>query len=523
MIRLSFILIFFPALLFGQSGELITSFGNQGKLILDIDDLDDLVGLCSDESENTIFFGNTSENLIGEYPYDIFIGKLNSNGELDANFANQGIFRADFPSHSISSIEKAVYHSSGIYFLGKGRNPSSSDSSTLYVGKLNLDGSLDLNFADNGYFTDPFLGAYNTPGSLIIDQEDRIVFCGSTTDDQGTLVEYPLIGRLNLDGSPDLSFGTTGVIVWDYHQGVLIDYMHVNPHQDRHGEGLYLNEILEINNTYFVCGKYLLGSFSQVHYMSITEDGEMNPNFISPGPINFQADPGYNNYITSSAFDGEHIYLGMLTDGELYNGKQLLQKVDTNGVLSSLTVVEEEGNDLQTKFVKSWNNRIFIGGYDLSDENIGPGVHSDKFTFQGLDSNLEQLSDFNFQESISLNEEQGAEDLVLYNDHAIIGGYSNDLSGSNITDLIFMSFKMNEDVSIEENELSLKVYPNPCIDYVELSYLIDKENIRIVNSLGQEMTFSMEASKIQCQSFPKGVYVLLTSGISNQQVKFIVE
>ncbi len=523
MIRLSVILILFPALLFGQSGELIPSFGNQGKLILDIDDLDNLVGLCSDDDENTIFFGNTSENLIGEYPYDIFIGKLNSSGELDQSFADQGIFRADFPSHSISSIEKAVYHSSGIYFIGKGRNPASSDSSKLFVGKLNLDGSLDLNFADNGYFTDSFLGAYNTPGSLIIDQENRIVFCGSTTDDQGTLVEYPLIGRLNLDGSPDLSFGTTGVIVWDYHQGVLIDYMHVNLTQDRHGEGLYLNEILEINNTYFLCGKYLLGAFSQVHYMSITKEGEMNPNFISPGPINFQIDPGYNNYITSSAFDGENIYLGMLTDGELYNGKQLLQKIDTNGVLSTLRVIEKEGQDLQTKFVKSWDNRIFIGGYDLSDENIGPGVHSDKFSFKGLDTNLEPLSGFNFHESITSNEDQGAEDLVLYDNHAILGGYANDLVGNNITDLVFMSFKMDEDVSIEEDKLMLQAYPNPCTEHLELSIPMNESNIRIINILGQEMSFTWEESRINCQSFPKGAYVLLLSGAIDEQLKFIVE
>ncbi|MCH2225852.1 MAG: hypothetical protein MK066_13870, partial [Crocinitomicaceae bacterium] len=392
----SFIICFISAVTYGQSGELNVAFGNQAKLKIDIDDLDELVGLTKDTNGNTFFYGNTSDNQLGVYPFDFFIGKMDPFGNLDNGFGVNGIFRSDFPGFGISSIQKAVFHSTGIYFIGSGANQNVIDTNSLFIGKLNLDGQLDLSFANNGYYTSNFMGGYNTAGSIIIDTEDKIVFCGSTTDDLGTLVEYPLVGRLLLDGTADSTFGSTGVVVWDYYQGALLNYMELRPSQDRHGEGAYLSEIIEVNNTYFVSGRYLVTSFSQAHFMSLTKSGEMNPNFISTGPQVFQIDPGYNHTVMDVEFDGEFIYLGLRTNGSFYDKKQLIQKIDTTGIFGDLIVHEEIGQDLQTRYVEVWNDRVFTGGYQLDDANIAPGVHSDKFMLMAYGNDMLELSDFNF-------------------------------------------------------------------------------------------------------------------------------
>ena len=80
-----------------QNGSLKTDFGQNGKIELDIDDLDDLVGILKDDQGNNYIYGNTSDNLGGVYPYDFFFAKLDEFGNLDPNFGTSGILRGDFP------------------------------------------------------------------------------------------------------------------------------------------------------------------------------------------------------------------------------------------------------------------------------------------------------------------------------------------------------------------------------------------------------------------------------------------
>src|SRR5690606_36894317 len=112
---------------------------------------------------------------------------------------------------------------------GQGLNATSLDTFAIFIGKLTLDGEIETTFANAGFYTGEFLGTYNTAGSVLVDTENKIVYCGTTTDDQGTQVEYPLIGRLNSDGTPDSTFGNTGIVVWDIYGGTLVDAMEIDP------------------------------------------------------------------------------------------------------------------------------------------------------------------------------------------------------------------------------------------------------------------------------------------------------
>ncbi|MCB9224687.1 MAG: hypothetical protein H6582_10950, partial [Crocinitomicaceae bacterium] len=371
---------------FAQNGSLKTDFGQGGKIQLDIDDLDDLVGIIKDDQGNNYLYGNTSDNLGGVYPYDFFFARIDEFGDLDPTFGSNGIYRGDFPGFTSCSVKQAVLHPSGIYFIGQGINNSSLDTFGLFISKINLDGEIDTNFADHGYFTKDFLGTYNTAGSIIIDSDSKLVFCGSTTDDQGTLVEYPILGRLNLNGDPDSTFGSTGIIAWDYYAGSLVDLLEIAPVLEvRHGDGMYLSEIVEVNNAYFATGKYQGTANIELNYMSITKGGVFNPNFITTGPHIYQLDPGANHQISDIAYNGESIYISIFTDGAMYGQKHLIQKLHTIGVQQDLIILNEGGFDLRTNFLECWNDRLFYGGYRLDLNNSGPGYFSDDFTVQCLD------------------------------------------------------------------------------------------------------------------------------------------
>lgn len=493
--------------LHAQNGTLKNNFGSQGKLSVDIDDLDHLVGLLKDDQNNTYFYGNTSDYQGGNYPLDIFFGKMDEYGDLDPSFGTNGIVRLDFPGFEKSTINKAAFHNSGIYFIGQGANNSSPDTFALWIGKINLDGSTDLNFAQNGFFTSQFLGTYNTAGSIIIDTDDKVVFCGSTTDDQGTLVEYPLMGRLNLNGDPDSTFGNTGLIVYDYYQDSILDASELPAGQPmRHGDGAYSSELVEINNSYFAAGKFVGISYSQLNVMSITKAGTSNPNFLSSGPLVFQVEAGYNHFLNEIAFNGSKVLLGFETQGSLY-GHHLIQIVDTTGFIENYIDMETTGFFMRTKFVKLWNDRLFVGGYHLDQNNVAPGYHSDVAQVYCLDNQMQQIPSFNFNEDLNPNEELGAEDLVLHNSFGIVGGYMNNIVDTNTTDLFFMAFEVNDELSVLEQSNDFKVYPNPTTDFIKSSSIIG--TYQLISMSGEVVMEGIADHEIDLSRIDSGTYLLL--------------
>ncbi|UKN00110.1 T9SS type A sorting domain-containing protein [Paracrocinitomix mangrovi] len=514
------ILLILPVLFCtAQSGGLKGNFGSGGKLSINIDDLDELVGLFKDDSGNTYFYGNTSDYHGGVYPTDFFIGKLDEFGNLDNSFGTNGIFRSDFPGYSTSSINQAIWHNNEIYFIGQGINPSEPDTFLIFISNLSANGQIDNTFSNNGFFTDDFLGSYNTAGSIIIDSQNKLVFCGSTTDDQGTLIEYALIGRMDLDGNLDVTFGSTGVRVWDTFGGSLIDAYHLPPSYDRHGEGAYLSEIVEINNNYFVCGKYVATSFTQLHFFSVSKQGDINPDFISYGPQIFQIDPGYNHWVQDIAFNGEDIIMAIRTDGPYFEGHHLLQKVDTIGVIGDIIDIEKSGYSLRTNFLEMWNNKLFVGGYSLNNNNAGPGYHSDDFLAFCLNDQFDTLSEFQFNHNFNSGDELGARDIEMHNDYGVIAGFMNVNIDTNFTDLAFMAFNVESTLEIQnESQNSINIYPNPSSTYIQIENY--QGYYEIHNFTGQKIKSGLCDSQIDIADIPNGCYLFKTA---NSIEKFVIQ
>ncbi|MEO9533891.1 MAG: T9SS type A sorting domain-containing protein [Crocinitomicaceae bacterium] len=515
------ILTFISTAALSQGGSLYSPFGVNGQCSIDIDDLDDLTVLLKDDFGNTYFCGSTSENLIGTYPFDVCIGKLTPSGELDLSFGNNGIFRSDFPNHTISSLKGACLNENGIYFIGNAVNENQLDSSDFFVGKINLDGQIDVNFANNGFFTSQLLGAYNTPGNVLIDSEERLVFCGSTTEETTTYVEYPFIGRLTANGTLDTTFGTTGIVIWDYYEGNLVNGISVLNSQDRHGEGAYANEIIEINNNYFIAGKFVGTAFEQLHIWSMTKEGELNPNFVSQGPYIYQLDPGYNHLPTNMVYDGQSIYLSIVTDGSFYNGKQLIQKIDTSGTLLDLHSFEHMNYDSQSLFLKNWNGELYVGGYSKESTNTTPGHHSDQFLLYALDTSFNIMSDFGqdgyFESELSWGDEElGAEDFIIHDGFGVIGGYHNNLIGNNITDFVFMGVNMDENLeNYNLDNSTFQIFPNPASSLITIEHSAPIQSIEILSLDGRRIQFyepNTSSFSIQFENLsPGGYYIVLKS------------
>ena len=505
--------------------DLNEDFGASGRVIFDLDNLDELVGVFQDDDGNIYFYGNTSENLGGIYPFDLYIGKMNQLGEIDPSFGVDGIYRTDCPGNTITSINSAVWDTSGIYLMGRASNSGIVDTNTFFISKIDHTGNLNLDFADDGYFIHDFLGTYNTPGELLMDAQGKLVFCGSTEDDEGTGYEFPMVGRLLQNGDRDSTFGTTGVIVYDMFAGALTDEFEVPAYTYKHGEGGYLDKIIEVNNNYYAAGGYLLTANTHLNLVSINKDGEFNADFSIPGPFIFQSDVGGNHYLKSLTYHNGKVLMGIETDG-LMDQESLIQIVDTTGTLISLTELANVERDLRTRGLIQYNDLIFVGEYSKLHSSTSPGYHSDDFEFAALDDNYNLRTDL-FDEGfyrvdVDSDDELGLECLHIIDDKMFLGGYMNNVSGSNFTDIVFIGLSLVNDLSSEgRNTKTLQIFPNPSRDYIQLSkegeYKIFDLQGKLIKSGQNKMN-----EIIDIQSLEPGAYLIhVLNNHSRSAVRFI--
>lgn len=120
--------------------------------------------------------------------------------QLDKGFANNGIYIGD------TGTFKKLYlqPDKRIIALGGGADAM----------RFLEDGSLDISFANNGYFSNeilpPFVG-YSSIDAVVL-QPDGKILLGGTIDTGNTNNDF-LVMRLNYDGSMDNSFGGGGYVI----------------------------------------------------------------------------------------------------------------------------------------------------------------------------------------------------------------------------------------------------------------------------------------------------------------------
>ena len=524
---------FLQTLSFAQNGTVDSDFGVEGELHLDIDALDELEGLLTDPDGNTYFYGHSSEDLDGIYPFDIIIGKIDPNGQLDLTFGEDGLFRDDFPGYSISSLTHAVWDTSGIYFLGHGRNNGELNENGFFIGKINLDGDLDLSFGEDGFYTSDFMGTYNTAGSLIMDSNAKVVFCGATTNDVATGLEYPMVGRLNQNGVPDSTFGTTGVVVWDYFEEVVVDLMDLPLYFDRHGEGGYFTEIIEVNDSYFCSGYFQNSAHTQMYIAKLSNSGSFSSDFVAPMPYPYQVETGVNHFTEDLDFFEDHIYLSFRVYGFEYGTSFTIQKLDTTGEVLNTYAIEYEGNYSYIKGLEFYEGNPYVTGYTVDIDNVAPGHASDDFMLYSLNQNFNPHKPFGTNGFVKyhfpFDDEQGAEDLIYSNNRFVVGGYVNNVHSGNYTDLAFLGVKVDPTNGIEKEEKeSLILYPNPTQNTFQVKgngqINFDYEIYNLSGKKLAEGSCTSIHQTINVSSLKQGYYTLrVTSSENSFELSFIKE
>jgi uncharacterized delta-60 repeat protein len=146
---------------------------------------------------------------------DFFITRLNPDGSFDKSFGTGAIQYIDFGRNDFPSIIKRT-HLGQVFIAGEveTNDPVNHD---FGLTLLNADGTLNTSFGNNGKMLADLDKPFSNGGSINYDintvdrqTDGKILITG--TFQNGSLRQHG-VGRLNLDGTLDLSFGTGGFYV----------------------------------------------------------------------------------------------------------------------------------------------------------------------------------------------------------------------------------------------------------------------------------------------------------------------
>ncbi|MCB1200000.1 MAG: hypothetical protein KDK41_05100 [Leptospiraceae bacterium] len=146
-------------------------------------------------------------------------GLSENSGTLDVRFSSDGT--ADFSvKPELNLARKIIADSSGRLLITGETNILQSNTSDMFLIRLNSDGSLDTSFNSGGATPGVFLhnnaggGGQSDGGySVAVDSNGRIIVAGySDTDASGTFDTAMTLWRLNDNGTPDTTFNAGSFI-----------------------------------------------------------------------------------------------------------------------------------------------------------------------------------------------------------------------------------------------------------------------------------------------------------------------
>lgn len=178
---------------YNSNGSLDINFGFNGIVTTPMLSAIDVIDAATQNSEKIIVIGNNGSDTVAV--------RYNSNGSLDTTFGNNGIL--NIPIVNIQNVKCIAIQSDDKILLG-----GQTNSGGFFIARLNSDGTIDPTFGSGTGIVNYLNSAISI--CLAIQLDGKIIISGNSNTISGTEI---LIARLNTDGSLDKSFNNTGIVI----------------------------------------------------------------------------------------------------------------------------------------------------------------------------------------------------------------------------------------------------------------------------------------------------------------------
>jgi uncharacterized delta-60 repeat protein len=191
----------FAIIRFNKDGVLDPTFGTDGIVIIDIDDIDEARSVKVQDDEKIVFAG-WSYSSSGS-PSSFKLIRLLPDGSFDTEFGNNGMVTTII---SLGASSESIEIQTDGKIVVAGSYPKSGGSD-IALERHSANGDLDVTFGENGYVITPF-STTSKANSLVLQSDGRIVVGGEA----GTTV-----GGYNSDFA-----------VLEYHSGLVLSNAEFN-------------------------------------------------------------------------------------------------------------------------------------------------------------------------------------------------------------------------------------------------------------------------------------------------------
>ena len=245
------LLFLMPMSVVAGPGDLDSAFGNFGKVITSPDGSNQTWGngIAVQADGKIVMSGDA-----GATPNSIMVVRYNADGSPDSSFASNGVILIPFAGIQIQNARVVIQADGKIVVastLFTGTNPAITD---IAVARLNSNGSLDTSFDGDGKaivdFNEVLTATYAEYITTIKLAPDGKIVIGAQAYAPNIGTNF-VFAKLNVDGSPDMTFGTNGKFA---------DVLHPAPNFDT------LKDIAILPNGQLVAVGYLVGPTSGGNY-----------------------------------------------------------------------------------------------------------------------------------------------------------------------------------------------------------------------------------------------------------------
>jgi len=320
----------FGIIRYNIDGSYDNTFGTAGKVTTSIGNSNDYAYALELQSDGKIVVAGTT---IGNSTSDAAVVRYNSDGTLDNTFGIGGIATFDINGTDDNIRAMTIQQDGKILLAGYSFVATYSN---FVVLRCNANGTLDNSFGTGGISLYDIGNSDNGALTIALQSNQKVLVAGWSNN--GSFMDYDFaIARLNINGTLDTSFGTSGFVITSV--------------------GTSMNEIYDIdiqsdgkivaagpsNNVY--------NDFAVVRYNA---DGTLDNTFGVGGIVTTDVGGSSDvaNAITLQA-DGKIIVAGYAHNGSTYNNSALV-RYNTNGTLDN--TFGTNGKSITT--IGIWDNGI---------------------------------------------------------------------------------------------------------------------------------------------------------------------
>ncbi len=282
--------------------------------------------------------------------------RYNLDGSLDSSFNGTGMVLTTigYPAFPVDEAKAVIQQRNGrLVVVGTTTSVGNTDCAVV---RYNKDGSLDETFGSGGITKVAFGTKTDSCFSVIQQADDKLVIAGEAAMANGNDKADFAIARLNVDGTLDTSFGTTGKVTTDFGS---------NTNNGR--------VVLQLSS-----GKLLLVGYSDYAFAlaQYNTDGTLDSSFGSGGQLFVQAttDPDFALSAIQQT-DGKLVLAGYTTT----NGNKsdmAIVRINTDGSFDTsfnttgkMVLSLGTGNEGFAKVIQQADGKLVAAGYSFVGAN----------------------------------------------------------------------------------------------------------------------------------------------------------